>query len=112
MKFFLFDKEISSNSDITVSIQNKGSYSSSEIISFENEENHIITIEYVINVEGYEDGDEGDYWTPPYSETIITDFDIEIKKIYYMDINDNEIELNIDQNTKNLISIIKSFYNI
>lgn len=111
MKLFLFDSDIAPKDIIETSIIDRGFYKSSDWISFESEDNYIITFEYDIEVEGYFEECEGDYWTPPYSETIITSFNITIKRCYYMDINDNEISLELGDNClKQLISIIEKYY--
>jgi len=113
MKLNLFDSEITPSDTIINSLEASGSYNSTEWISFEGGDNHLITFEYDISVDGYIEYDEGDYWTPPYSDIIITDFDITLKKVYYSDINDNEIKLELDNSSlTNLVSIIKSYYKI
>lgn len=111
MKLHLFDSDITSKYIIESALNDEGSFKSLNWISFENEDNYIITFEYDIEVEGYLEEDEGDYWTPPYSETVITNFDITIKRCYYMDINDNEISLEItDDCLKKLTSLIEKYY--
>lgn len=112
MKLFLYDSECSSINDIEKSLQDSGSFSAINSIAFEQGDQFII-FEYDINVDGYIEVDDGDYWTPPYSEIIISNFDIEIKRVYYIDVYNNGIDLELDNDSiNNTISMIKNYYPI
>lgn len=49
-----------------------------------------VNVNFDLYVSGRVDYDPGDYWTPPYTDVDITDFDVTITEVY---IDDYEVEL-------------------
>ena len=85
----LIDTDITSKSDCDLS---SGSFVEEGYMSFQVGED-TIDIDLVVNVYGYEDYDEGDYWTAPYVSTEIDSIEIEIREVY---LNGDEIEVSDD----------------
>lgn len=56
-----------------------------------------IDINLIINVCGYEEYNEGDYWTAPSSRAEIESIEIEIKEVY---LNEDEIKVSDDLKNK------------
>jgi hypothetical protein len=49
-----------------------------------------VNVNFELYVSGRVDHDPGDYWTPPYTDVDITDFDVTITEVY---IDDYDVEL-------------------
>ncbi len=45
-----------------------------------------VVADYELSVSGYVSHDPGDYWTPPYTDVDITDFEVDLKSLHIEDL--------------------------
>lgn len=79
--------------DWSEKIYENGGYSNDcQYMTFSCGENEVI-VDFEFNLSGYHSFDPGDWYTAPYSETEVTDVDVQVTKLH---VGEWEVELNND----------------
>lgn len=79
--------------------EHEGSYSSDDQYVIFKSNGVEMCVNFKLSIRGYYTYDSGDYWTPPSSETEITDVEITISSVLI----DDEYELSLDKETLRLL---------